>query len=476
MRKIGKGALLAGVLGIALSTAARAEERGDPPLAPYLIIEGREASPASLEDVMAQSGVKTLSYLTIKDGTIGEVTTIGGGFADSGVVPLFQSASISKSVASLGILRLAEQHGLDIDADVNAYLTGWKVDYTGYEDAPKVTIRRLLSHRAGLTVHGFPGYAPGDAIPDTAGVLEGAGNTGAVTLFQAPGTGFSYSGGGYTVLQLLVEDVTGLSFADYMEREVLEPLGMKASHFRDEPGAPHATAKAGDGTEHAAAYHIYPEKAAAALWTTAPDLARFLIAVDAIVEGERADILSPALASQWLVVPKGEGPENYALGFGVDRAEGHDVFQHSGSNHGYKSLMFYDRKSDDGFVALADADRGYIVNSMLARGFALSRGIGFMGQRTLVPVDQSASAWESITGDWEFPDGPLAGRRFRFSSTSPSDMLAVEIATGEESRLLAIGAMEFIDTDTQSALVFKPNEDGVMEAEFAGRFRMVRVD
>ncbi len=138
--------------------------------------------------------------------------------------------------------------------------------------------------------------------------------------------------------------------------------------------------------------------------------------------------------------------------------------------------MFYDRELDDGFVVLADGDRGFVVNSMLARGFALSRGIGFMGQRTLVPVAQSAQAWESITGDWEFPDGPLAGRRFRLSSTSPSDMLAVEIATGEELRLLAIGAMEFIDTDTQSALVFKANGDKESEAEFAGRFRMVRVD
>ncbi len=216
---------------------------------------------------------------------------------------------------------------------MNTYLTSWKVDYTGIEDAPKVTIRRLLSHRAGFNVHGFPGCAPGETVPDTVGVQKGAGNTEAVTLFQAPGTGFSYSGGGYTVLQLLVEDVTGLSFADYMEREVLAPLGMTASHFRDEPGAPHATAKAGDGSDHEAAYHIYPGKAAAALWTTAPDLARFLIAVDAIVEGERADLLSPELASQWLVIPEEEGPETYALGLGVDRADAYEVFQHSGSNH-----------------------------------------------------------------------------------------------------------------------------------------------
>ena len=124
MIKTGKCALLAGVLSIALAAGARAEDSGEPPLAPYLIIEGREASAASLEEVMAQSGVKSLSYLAIQDGTIGDVTTIGGGFADSGVVPLFQSASISKSVASLGILKLAEKHGLDIDADVNFYLKG----------------------------------------------------------------------------------------------------------------------------------------------------------------------------------------------------------------------------------------------------------------------------------------------------------------------------------------------------------------
>lgn len=472
MMKLSK-AVFTGLASLALAGSANAREPGEPQLLPYLVIEGRETPERTLPEAMAETGVATLSYALIADGEVAQVRTLGGDFKGS---PLFQAASISKPVSALGILRLAEKRNLDIDADINDYLTSWKVDYKGYEDAPRVTIRRLLSHRAGLTVHGFPGYEPDAEIPSTVGVLKGEGNTEPVILFQAPGTGFSYSGGGYTVLQLLVEDQTGGSFAEFMEHEVLSPLGMVDSHFRDGPGGEFASAKNGEGEAFAVPYHVYPEKAAAALWTTAADLARFLIASDRIIGGDMPEMLAPELAAQWLSIPQGEGEDNYALGFGVDRGEGFEVFRHNGSNFGYKSIMYFDRVSKGGLVALVDGERGFALNSMLARGHSRAAGLDFMEQRKLVPVDHAADEWAGIEGLWEFPEGPLAGRRFRFSSTGPADMLAVEVATGEESRLLAIGRMEFIDTDTTSTLKFENGDDGKLEAVFAGRFRMTRVD
>ena len=471
-----KALQIAGLLILGLWAPANAHTPADPPLVPYLAIEGREAPAQSLEQAMADIGVTSLSYLTIVDGKVATTRVIGEAFEGDGQEPRFQAASISKPVSALGILRLADLHGLDIDADINDYLKGLKIDYSGHDGGGKVTIRRLLSHRAGLKVSGFPGYEPEETIPSTLDVLEGRGNTEAVTLFQTPGSGFSYSGGGYTVLQLLVEEVAGGSFADFMEREVLVPLGMVDSHFRDEPGGLHPTAKDGKGQPYDVPYHVYPEKAAAALWTTAPDLARFLIAADAITAGDMPDMLSPELASQWLTVPEGEGPEQYALGFGVERGDGYDIFRHNGSNFGFKSEMFFDRVSKNGFVAMVDGERGYALNSMLARGFAHSIGLEIMEQRKLVPVAVGKQDWAAIEGVWTFPDGPLAGRSFRFASLSPSDMRAVEIATGEASKLLAIGPMEFIDTETTSSLVFEADAEGKLEAIFAGRFRMVKVD
>ncbi|WP_417318026.1 serine hydrolase domain-containing protein [Erythrobacter aureus] len=466
-------AMLAGFASLALAGAAHARDAEEPQLLPYLVVEGREMPKRTLAETMVDTGVGTLSYALIAEGAVTQARTIGGDFDGP---PLFQAASISKPVSALGILRLAEQRNLDLDADINDYLVSWKVDYTGHEDAPRVTIRRLLSHRAGLTVHGFPGYEPQTSIPSTVRVLKGEGNTGPVVLFQAPGSGFSYSGGGYTVLQLLVEDLTGSSFADFIDREVLTPLGMVNSHFRDAPGGEFARARNGDGEAFDVPYHVYPEKAAAALWTTAPDLARFLIASDAIIGGEMTDMLSAEMAAQWLAIPVGEGEETYALGFGVDRGDGHEVFQHNGSNFGYKSLMYFDRVSKSGLVALVDGERGHVLNSMLARGYSRESGLDFMKQRRLVPVNLDADQWAQIEGDWAFPDGPLQGRRFRLSSTGPSDMLAAEIVTGEESRLLAVGDLEFIDTETASTLKFAQGEDNALEAIFAGRFRMTRVD
>ncbi|MBV7267163.1 serine hydrolase [Erythrobacter ani] len=160
---------------------------GEPPLAPYLVIEGRTAAPQSLNAAMESTGVQAISYATIENGELATVRTVAADERFSDAPLRFQAASISKPVSALGILRFVEQRGLDLDADINEYLTSWKVDYTGFEDAPRVTIRRLLSHRAGLNVHGFPGYEPSPQIPSTLDVLEGRGNTEAIALFQAPG-------------------------------------------------------------------------------------------------------------------------------------------------------------------------------------------------------------------------------------------------------------------------------------------------
>ena len=151
---------------------------------------------------------------------------------------LFQAASLSKGVAASVAMRLVEQGKLSLDEDVNAKLRSWKVPDNEFTKTEKVTLRRLLSHNAGLTVHGFPGYAQGAAMPALVQLLDGKppANTAAVRVTKAPGSGFSYSGGGYEVMQLLLEDVTGRHFEDLARELILDPLGMKLSAYEQPLG------------------------------------------------------------------------------------------------------------------------------------------------------------------------------------------------------------------------------------------------
>lgn len=188
---------------------------------------------AFIQAQMAQRQINGLSLAVINNGRIDAraygVTSRGGARVTTDT--LFQAGSISKPVAAVGALRLVEQGALSLDADVNAKLKTWKVPENDFTRTEKVSLRRLLSHWAGLTVHGFPGYEVTERMPSVVDVLEGKGNTAAVRVDVAPGSRSRYSGGGYTVMQLLVTDVTGKPFPAYMREAVLGPIGMERSTY-----------------------------------------------------------------------------------------------------------------------------------------------------------------------------------------------------------------------------------------------------
>ena len=197
--------------------------------------------------------------------------------ATADVAARFQAGSVSKALAAVGALRLAEATGRDLDAPLVPALGGWRPPGApeGMEDG--ITLRRVLSHTAGLSIPAYPGIEPGAAVPDTAALLAGEGDAGPVRLAAPPGRGFRYSGGGFTVAQRWAELVTGEPFGPWMDRTVLAPLGMAASTFAQDP-------RPGDAAPHDAAGAPLPARrfaalAAAGLWTTAADLARFAAAL-----------------------------------------------------------------------------------------------------------------------------------------------------------------------------------------------------
>jgi CubicO group peptidase (beta-lactamase class C family) len=339
---------------------------------PAIIVKGDPTT--KLADRMAALHVPGVSIAVIHDGKIewarGFGVTRAGGPA---VTPdtLFQAASISKPVTALAVLHLAEAGKLNLDADVNQYLKTWKVPGNAFTEKTKVTLRELLSHTAGMTVHGFPGYASGAARPTTVQVLNGEkpANTPAIVVDTAPGTIWRYSGGGYVVTQLLLEDVAGQAFPKLMRDLVLGPIGMTRSTYEQPLPANRmaeaAMAHRAEGQPTPGGPHVYPEMAPAGLWTTPSDLARYALEVQKALAGKSNAVLSTAMAREMVKPIR----DQYGLGVGIGGGAQHPYFTHNGANDGFQcNLVVYN--NGDGAVIMTNSDTGGQLASEILRTIA----------------------------------------------------------------------------------------------------------
>jgi len=321
---------------------------------------------------MRKRHVSGLSLAIIQDGKIvkaqGYGTTEKGGQTPVTARVLFQAGSISKPVSALGALRLVEQGTLALDEDVNTKLVTWKVPQNDFTKDKKVTLRGLLSHTAGLTVHGFPGYATDEARATVVQVLDGAkpANTSPIRVDILPGSQWRYSGGGYTVMQQLVIDVTDKPFPQFMEEVVLGPLDMKESTFeqplRDDKAKLTATGHTQERKPVNGKWHVYPEMAAAGLWTTPSDLVRFAIGVQEALAGKSGKTLSPAMARQMLTEQK----NNYGLGVSVEGSGTNLRFGHGGRDEGFDARLLAYAETGQGAAIMINAnDNSGMVSRIL---------------------------------------------------------------------------------------------------------------
>lgn len=247
-------------------------------------------SKAAREDTAAFLAWAEGRYGAESEGNIAIVLLDGGQASDSGFAShgrrvdadsLFQVASVSKWLTAWGVMTLVEDGRVELDAPVSRYLTRWQLPQGDF-DNDQVTVRRLLSHSAGLTDGlGFLGFGPDADLPSIVDELTDPvdaydGRSGVVRVgARADGT-WRYSGGGYLILQLLIEEVSGEAFNDYMRRAVFAPLGMSASTFVD-PDPDHlAKIYAADGSE--AVHYRFAATGAASLYTSVADMTRFLAA------------------------------------------------------------------------------------------------------------------------------------------------------------------------------------------------------
>jgi CubicO group peptidase (beta-lactamase class C family) len=338
-------------------------ERIEKGLLPAVII--RSDAPWKIEDRMQHYGVPGLAVAVVEDFEIAWVKGYGVVDADKGgpvtEETLFQAASISKPMTGVVALRFAEHGILDLDEDVNVKLTSWKVPENEFTREQKVTIRRLLNHTAGTTVSGFRGYAKDEPVPTILDVLDGRppSNSDSIRVDKMPGESFRYSGGGTTILQLLVEDVTGRGLPDLADEFVFAPLGMEHSSFEKPlPADLEARTSKGhltDGTVITGYTFLQGGSSCCGLWTTPADLARFGIELSRAYRGESDRIISQRSASL-MVSPTSAG--NVGLGMFIEQKEGEIYFQHGGGNVGFKCQLIMHREGGYGAAIMTNGDRG----------------------------------------------------------------------------------------------------------------------
>ena len=345
-------------------------------LIPSVIIEGDSLENFSLQERMKHYNIPGVSIAFINNGKLKWAKGFGYLTYDSikavNENTLFQAASISKPVAAMAALRLVEEGRLGLDDNVNDHLIGWQVEENNYTADEKVTLRRILSHSAGLTVHGFGGYTVTDTVPSVIQVLNGEkpANSGRIFPDTIPGSIYRYSGGGYTVMQKMLSDITGLEFPALMREKVLDDIGMTNSTYQQplpadlEENA--AAAHNPDGNMVEGRWHTYPEMAAAGLWTTPTDLLKYALEVQSSLKDESNKIISSEMTKEMLT------PQinSHGLGPAVGGENESLRFSHGGANKGFRCQLIAFANNGQGVAIMTNSDNGGQLLSEILRSFS----------------------------------------------------------------------------------------------------------
>ena len=375
----------------------------------------------TLEELMKDFGVPGVTIAVIRDFEVHWAKGYGVADVETGAPvdteTMFQAASISKPVTAMAVLRAVQDGLFTLDDDVNDILESWTLNGWSFTKDRPVTPRSLTSHTSGLgDGFGFPGYDPDDPLPTVVQILDGheLSNVGPVFMERVPMSFAEYSGGGVTVMQQALTDARGRSFAEIMRDDVLQPIGMTNSSFvqpiSSENDRNAARAHDGEGRSRGAKWHVYPEQAAAGLWTTATDLARFAIEVQKSAVGKSNRVLSRTTVQEMLS-PVGVG--GYAVGFAIARMGQGWYFSHGGSNWGFRCTLLAHKVKGYGLAIMTNANQGGAVMAEVRRRIQVAyewdsmadrmrRGYARPVERTEVEVAEALL--ETYVGEYELGD------------------------------------------------------------------------
>ena len=415
------------LLGVAIPASTAAQSRT---VADYMVaIEGAQASAGpnglgemTIEELMEDLEVPGVGIAVIRDFEVHWAKGYGVADVETGAPvdteTLFQAASISKPVAAMAALRAVQDGLFTLDDDINDVLVSWTLDGGEFTRDQPVTPRSLMSHTSGLgDGFGFPGYDPSDPLPTVVQILDGheLSNVGPVFMERPPLSFEEYSGGGATVMQQALSDARGRPFADILRDDVLRPVGMVNSIF-EQPLGPQRDRNAarghdGEGRSRGPKWHVYPELAAAGLWTTPTDLARFAIEVQESAIGESNRVLSRTIVQEMLS-PVGVG--GFGVGFGIFRMGQGWYFSHDGGNWGFRCTLLAHKVKGYGLAIMTNADQGGALAAELSRRVQVAyewdslaqpvpRGYAPPVERT--EVDVAVDILETYVGEYELGPG-----------------------------------------------------------------------
>jgi CubicO group peptidase (beta-lactamase class C family) len=426
-------------------------------LRPPIAITGEPSLRWTLAERMQHYHVPGVSIAIVDSGRVAwakgfGVTQASG--ADS-VTPetLFQAGSISKPTFAVGVMQLVQDGRLSLDEDVNAKLISWKVPGNKFTTREKVTLRRILSHSAGLTVHGFPGYEAGAPIPTVVQILNGEkpANTVPVRVDTIPGAISRYSGGGLIVAMVLVTDVTKEPLPEFMQTTVFGPAGMRHSTY-EQPLPPSlaqhaASGHASDGDLVRGKYHTYPEMTAGGLWTTPSDLATLVIELQRAYMGRSDRVISRATVAQMFTVQSAP----YGIGYELDGNDPDLEFSHFGTTAGFVAVSVGFAERGQGAVIMTNGDQGYgLINEILA-GIAEVYRWPHHRQQVKTAVAEDSASLAGLVGVYRLTVG---------GSETILDTITVDhgrLFTSDMSGGMAIDKVELL-ADTDSA--FFTRDDG----------------
>jgi len=373
---------------------------------------------------------------------------------------LFQAGSISKSVAAMTALKRVEQGKIALDQNINDKLTSWKLPDNEFTVKRKVTLANLLSHTGGLTVHGFPGYAVDEQIPTLPQVLDGVApaNTAAVRVDMEPGTRFRYSGGGTTIAQLAIMDIEKKPYPQITQETVLGPLGMTDSTYSQPlPAETRKKAASGhraDGKTVEGKIHIYPEMAAAGLWTTPTDLAKFAIEVQLSLAGKSNKTLSKEMTTK-MVTPFIS--DNVGMGFFIEKHGQATYFGHGGADEGFRAQLLAHRDKGYGAAVMVNSDNGEIMNEII-RAIAKEYQWEDYLPQPLETVSVDSARLDDYTGRFLVnPDRVL-------TVTKENGKLYAEPTLSPKVELFALSENEFTRTDANVRYAFTKGEGGIVDS------------
>lgn len=384
-------------------------ERG---LTTRIVVKGAADRTMELRDRMAYHQVPAVSIALINQGRVEWARAYG--MADianqrpATTTTLFQAGSVSKALSAMAALRLVEQGKLSLDGDVNRQLVSWKIPQNEFTRTTAISLRMLLNHSAGTTVHGFMGYSPQQALPTLVEVLNGAppAQSEPVRVDVVPATKWRYSGGGYSIVQLLMTDATQQPFAQLMQAAVLQPLEMTQSTFATSlPSDARKLAALGydaDGKAAPGGWRVYPESAAAGLWSTPSDLAKVILEVQQTIGGESSKVLSHNMASLMLTRGLGE----YGLGFFVEDLGDRTSFSHSGGTQGYRAQLYGYTGSGQGVVIMTNSQNSNALIDEILCSIAAEYGWPEFQVVEKAAVQADAAVNRQLAGDYQLLDLP----------------------------------------------------------------------